>query len=190
MADVLSRPVLVLNRYFEPIQVTNARRAFVLLYGGAALAVDQGEVYGWGDWRSIPPETEEEGVPVIGGVIRVPRVVHLLRYERTPKTLVRLSRKNLMLRDGHQCQYCGRKPAVRDLNIDHVMPRCRGGADAWDNLVTACRTCNLQKGSRTPEEAGIRLMRAPFRPKWTAAARILMSAAQPDPEWVPFLRAG
>jgi 5-methylcytosine-specific restriction endonuclease McrA len=190
MKDVLTVPVLLLNRVFEPVQVTNARRAFVLLYGGAALALEDGELYDFDSWRRIPAKHGEDAVPVVGGAIRVPRVLHLTRYDRTPRTLVRLSRKNLMMRDGHQCQYCGRKPPIRDLNIDHVLPRCRGGRDAWDNLVTACKPCNLKKGSRTPDEAGIRLMRLPQRPKWSTAARILMSASDPFPEWAPYLRAG
>ena len=188
--DVLSLPVLVLNRFFEPVQVTSAKRAFVLLYGGTALAMEDGELFDFDSWRSRPGSFRDPAVPVVGGAIRVPRVVHLSKYDRTPRTLVRLSRKNLMLRDGHQCQYCGKKPPLRDLNIDHVVPRSRGGGDVWDNLVTACKQCNLKKGSRTPDEAGFRLQRLPTRPKWTTAARILMAERDPHPDWVPFLRTG
>jgi 5-methylcytosine-specific restriction endonuclease McrA len=190
MRDALSLPVLVLNRFFEPVQLTSAKRAFVLLYGGSALAVEGGDLYDFPSWRSLPVRQPGEEVPVSGGTLRVPRVLHLTRYDRTPRTLVRLSRRNLMLRDGHQCQYCGRRPPVRELNIDHVMPRSRGGRDLWDNLVTACKTCNLRKGSRTPDEANLKLLRQPARPRWTAATRILMGAGEPYPEWSPFLQAG
>lgn len=190
MQDALTLPVLVLNRHFQPVQVTSAKRAFVLLYGGTALALDGGELYDFSTWRSLPPETDEASVPVVGGEIRVPRVLHLARYDRTPRTVVRLSRKNLMLRDGHQCQYCGRRPPVRDLNIDHVLPRSRGGDGTWDNLVTACKGCNLKKGSRTPEEAGLRLLRVPTRPRWTTAARILLGVGDPHQSWMPFLQTG
>jgi 5-methylcytosine-specific restriction endonuclease McrA len=104
--------------------------------------------------------------------------------------VIRLSRKNVMLRDAHQCQYCGRRPPVRDLNIDHVMPRSRGGADSWENLVTACRVCNLRKGWRTPDEAAMRLIRQPAPPRWTSTMQILMGSPSPFEEWAPFLKAG
>lgn len=190
MRDPLSTPVLVLNRYFEPVTVTDAKRAFVLLYGGSAMALDNGELYDFDAWRSQPCTANDPVVPVVDGAIRVPRVLHLERYDRTPRTTVRLSRRNLMLRDGHQCQYCGKRPRVVELNIDHVLPRSRGGRDTWENLVVACKHCNLKKGSRTPEEAGLRLLRTPTRPRWSAAARILMGHAGDPPEsWRPYLVA-
>jgi 5-methylcytosine-specific restriction endonuclease McrA len=94
-----------------------------------------------------------------------------------------------MFRDSHQCQYCGKQPPIRDLNIDHVMPRSRGGADSWENLVTACRICNLRKGWKTPEEANMRLARRPFRPKWSMTAQILLGSGTKYREWEPFLKA-
>jgi hypothetical protein len=128
MTDALDLPVLVLNRHFEPVQVTSAKRAFVMLYGGAAVALENGDAYDFPAWRALPVREPDEGVPVIGGELRVPRVLHLQRYDRRPRTAVRLSRKNLMLRDGYQCQYCARCGSLRELNIDHVLPRSRGGA--------------------------------------------------------------
>lgn len=190
MSDVLSRPVLVLNRYLQPVQVTTAKRAFVLLYGGAAHALDEiGEAYDFDLWRTLPVRDTDDVLPIVDGVLRVPRVVHLHRYDRTPRVTVRLTRKNLMLRDAHQCQYCGKRPPVRDLNIDHVVPRSRGGDDSWENLVTACRVCNLRKGWKTPEEANMHLARRPFRPRWTMTVQILMGAGSRFDEWAPFLKA-
>jgi 5-methylcytosine-specific restriction endonuclease McrA len=189
--DTLAARVLLLNRHFQPVQLTSARRAFVLLYGGAAFAVDEGgEVYDFGAWRALPVREADDGVPIVGGSLRVPRVLHLHRFERSPRPTVRLTRKNLMLRDGHQCQYCAKRPPVRDLNIDHIVPRSRGGGDSWENLVTACRGCNLRKGWRTPEEAGMLLLRVPVRPRWTMTAQILLEARTPFKEWEPFLKAG
>jgi hypothetical protein len=191
MTDVLSLPVLVLNRHFEPVQVTTAKRAFVLLYGGTALALDEeGETYDFDLWRDLPVRIDDDGLPIVGGVeLRVPRVVHLHAYDRTPRISVRLTRRNLMFRDAHQCQYCGKRPPLRELNIDHVLPRSRGGDDTWENLVTACRVCNLRKGWRTPEEANMRLARRPFRPKWTMTAQILLGSGWKFKEWEPFLKA-
>ncbi len=190
MTDVLDMPVLVLNRYFQPVQVTTVKRAFVLLYGGAANALDEeGEGYDFDLWRGLPLREGDDALPIVGSALRVPRVVHLHRYDRTPRVSVRLTRRNLMFRDAHQCQYCGKRPPLRDLNIDHVLPRSRGGDDTWENLVTACRVCNLRKGWKTPEEADMRLARTPFRPKWTMTAQILLGAGWRFKEWEPFLKA-
>jgi 5-methylcytosine-specific restriction endonuclease McrA len=190
MTDVLSKPVLVLNRLFQPVQLTTVKRAFVLLYGEAAVAIDEvGEEYAFEEWRALPVRGDDDVLPIVGGELRVPRVLHLRRYDRTPRVTVRLTRRNLMFRDAHQCQYCGKQPPLRELNIDHVVPRSRGGDDTWENLVTACRVCNLRKGWRTPEEANMRLARRPFRPKWSMTAQILLGSATQYREWEPFLKA-
>lgn len=189
MRDVLTSPVLVLNRHFQPVGVTTAKRAFVLLYGGTAHALDeQGEAYDFELWRDVHVREIDDLLPVVGGSLRIPRVLHLPRYDRTPRVAVRLTRRNLMLRDGHQCQYCGKCPPLRELNIDHVMPRCRGGGDSWENLVTSCRPCNLRKGRKTPDEAEMLLARRPYRPKWTVTAQILTGGGNYS-EWEPFLKA-
>jgi hypothetical protein len=191
MTDILSKPVLILNRVFAPVQLTTAKRAFVLLYGDSARALDAaGAEYDFEEWRTLEPLDTDDILPIIGGALRVPRVLHLHRYDRTPRVTVRLTRRNIMLRDQHQCQYCGKQPPLRDLNIDHVMPRSRGGADTWENLVTACRPCNLRKGWKTPDEACMRLARRPFRPKWTMTAQILLGSSTQYSEWEPFLKTG
>ncbi len=189
--DVLALPVLLLNRFFAPVSTASVRRAFVLLYGGAAHAVDDhGETHDFAAWLGMPVRRTDDPLPIVGGAVRVPRVLHLLRYERSPRFVVRLTRRNLMLRDGFQCQYCGRRPHQRELNIDHVVPRSRGGLDSWENLVISCRTCNLKKGRRTPLEAGMALLRAPTAPRWSPATQIRLSCYEPYQEWDPFLKAG
>lgn len=190
--DPLELPVLLVNRYFQPVQIASARRAFVLLFGGAALAVDEhGELFDFPSWRKkLVRPLVDDGLPIVDGVLKVPRVLHLRRYERMRRPVIRLSRKNLMLRDEHQCQYCARRLPTRELNIDHVLPRSRGGSDSWENLVTACRACNLRKGRRTPDEAAMRLLRTPSAPRWSMSAQILLGHPRPFPEWAAFLEAG
>jgi 5-methylcytosine-specific restriction endonuclease McrA len=173
------------------VQITPARRAVLLLFGGAALAIDEaGDLHDFSAWRGLPVRDHDDGIPIVGGALRVPRVLHLRRYDRMRRPTVRLTRKNVMLRDGHQCQYCARRPSVRDLNIDHVLPRSRGGEDSWENLVTACRGCNLRKGWRTPDEASMRLIRAPLPPRWSATMQILIGTPHAFDEWSPFLKTG
>ncbi len=187
MSHGLSAPVLVLNRHYQPVRVTTARRAFVMMYVGSARALDAAyEIYDFKAWRTIAPTSDDEWVGTAAGPIRIPRLVQLAKYARVPQAAVRLSRRNVFLRDAYTCQYCTRRPPVRDLNLDHVMPRSRGGRSTWENLVTSCRDCNLRKGGATPDEAGMTLLRVPVRPTWTAAVH-LAAAPRRFVEWEPFL---
>lgn len=170
--------------------VATVRRSLVLLYTGAASALDErGDAHDFFSWRRLPIREGDDRLQVVGGCLRIPRVLHLLRYERVPRFGVRLTRRNLLLRDGYRCQYCGGEPGVRDLNVDHVLPRSRGGRDSWENLVIACRGCNLRKGKNTPDEAGMRLLAVPSKPGWNAAAHIALSTRTPFSEWRQFLGA-
>jgi 5-methylcytosine-specific restriction endonuclease McrA len=188
---VLGIPVLVLNRHFAPVTLATARRALVLLYGGAARALDdKGETHDFDTWLRLPVRERDDVVPLINTQLRVPRVLHLVRYDRFPVMAIRLTRRNLLLRDDSRCQYCARRPPLRELNIDHVIPRSRGGRDTWENLVISCRDCNLKKGRRTPAESGMQLLRRPVKPRWTTSHHILLASKRPYEEWTPFLKAG
>ncbi|MFL5273663.1 MAG: HNH endonuclease [Anaeromyxobacteraceae bacterium] len=184
---MLDTGVLVLNRVYQPIHITSVRRAFTLLYGGAARAIDeQFQLFDFESWSALAIAVHQDAIRTVGGRIRVPRVIVLMAYERMPKTRVRFSRFNIYARDDNTCQYCGGRFARADLNLDHVIPRSRGGATSWENVVCSCVPCNLRKGGRTPDEAGMRLKRAPFRPKWTPMFRSATRRAFYR-EWRPFL---
>ena len=99
--------------------------------------------------------------------IAAPEVILLARYNRVPSHTAPFTRRNLFLRDDFTCQYCGRKSGNDHLSVDHVQPRSRGGATTWENCVLACVGCNARKADQTPKEAGLRLLRAPERPRWT-----------------------
>jgi 5-methylcytosine-specific restriction endonuclease McrA len=96
-------------------------------------------------------------------IFRAPSVIRLQYHIKRPRPRVRLSRREVFLRDRHMCQYCGRE--TRDLTLDHVVPRHRGGTHTWDNLVAACRICNHRKGGKSVEEARLRLLRPPYEPR-------------------------
>ncbi|HHH30778.1 MAG TPA: HNH endonuclease [Polyangiaceae bacterium] len=189
--DPLALPVLVINRVFQPIRITSARRAVRLLYTGTAHALtEDGELLDFRAWLSLPVrEGRDDALPIVNGALRVPRIVHLVRYARMRRPTIRLTRRNLMLRDGYTCQYCLRRRPVRELDIDHVLPRSRGGEDSWTNLVTACQPCNRRKGRRTPSEANMPLRRRPVAPRWSTAAQLLAGTARRYREWEPFLEA-
>jgi 5-methylcytosine-specific restriction endonuclease McrA len=184
---MLDTGVLVLNRVYQPVHITSVRRAFAMLYQGAARAIDaQFQTFDFDSWSALSAAAHEDAIGAVGRRIRVPRVIVLLAYDRMPRARVRFSRFNIYARDDNTCQYCGQRWARADLNLDHVVPRSRGGSTTWENVVCSCVPCNLRKGGRTPEEAGMRLLRGPARPRWTPMFRSATRRAFYR-EWRPFL---
>jgi 5-methylcytosine-specific restriction endonuclease McrA len=179
--------VLVLNRSYLPIHVTSVRRAFSMVYQGVARVVDeQYETFDFDSWRDLAVRAGDDSIGVVGGLIRVPRVILLLAFDRIPKRHVRFSRINVYARDRSTCQYCGRRFPRTDLNLDHVVPRAKGGRTTWENVVCSCLDCNRRKGGRTPQQSGMRLIAPPRRPRWTPMAGVL-AGRRWYPEWRPFL---
>lgn len=186
---LLNSKVLVLNRSYLPVHVTSVKRAFALLYQGVARAVDeQYRTFDFESWRHLSIGLHHDRLGVVGGFIRVPRVLLLSAYERVPRRHVRFSRFNIFARDANRCQYCGKHFPRTELNLDHVVPRSRGGTSRWENIVCSCHDCNRHKGGRTPEEAGMMLIRKPRRPEWTPFSTELFSLRRYR-EWMPFLSA-
>lgn len=164
----LSQKVLVLNQNYEPLSVCSVQKAIVLLWLGKAEMV-----------ASRP----DVAVHTVSYVYPFPSVVRLSLYVRLPYKKVELSRKNILRRDNFRCVYCHttRPP----LTIDHVIPKSRGGGDSWENLVCACVRCNNRKGSRTPEEANMKLHTRPFRPNYVTFIQNVVGSV--ESEWEPFL---
>lgn len=148
----MSRTVLVLNATFEPLSLVSVRRAVVLLLREKAELVETTERVLCSTSRALPE----------------PLVIRLTRYVRLPHRSVPPTRAAIMLRDAYTCQYCHGTPGRSELTVDHVLPRSRGGSHGWDNLVTACQTCNHKKGNQLPDEAGMVLQRKPFEPSYVA----------------------
>lgn len=185
--SILNTKVLILNRSYLPIHVTSVRRAFALLYQGIARAVnDQYQTFDFDSWSHLSVSMRDESVGLVNRVIRVPRVILLVGYDRVPKRHVRFSRYNIYARDKCTCQYCGRKLPRHELNLDHVIPRSKGGSSIWENVVCSCQECNRQKGGRTPHEATMNLLRKPYKPKWTPFMQETFSLSRYR-EWLPFL---
>ncbi|MBF6569099.1 MAG: HNH endonuclease [Candidatus Binataceae bacterium] len=187
--SLLNSKVLVLNRSYLPVHVTSVKRAFALLYQGVARAVDEEyRTFDFESWRHLSIEMHHDRLGIIGGFIRVPRVMVLMAYERIPRRHVRFSRFNIFARDNNTCQYCGQRLPRTELNLDHVVPRSRGGMSTWENIVCSCHICNRRKGGRTPEEARMMLIRRPCRPEWTPFSADIFSLRRYR-EWTPFLSA-
>lgn len=190
--DPLTLPVLVLNRVFQPVRITTTRRAIKLMFTGTAQAMSaEGELIDFCSWLSLPVrDGVDDRVCHVNGQLRVPRIVHLRHYAKRRQPQVRLTRRNIMLRDGFQCQYCAQRGPAVDLDMDHVQPRCRGGGESWTNLVTACQPCNRRKGRRTPSEANMPLLRTPSEPRWSTVVQLLAGTPRRYKEWEPFIKAG
>lgn len=118
--------------------------------------------------------------------VAVPRIIRVLTFNRVVRQNLRLNRRNVMARDGHQCQYCKRRLPAGELSLDHVMPRSLDGPHTWENVVCCCLRCNVRKGGRTPERAGMKLLRPPFRPKRSPAFMVNMRDRRYD-SWRHFL---
>jgi len=171
----LSAKVLVLNKHYLAVRVTSARRAFILLSRGMAevISVDDGrynnfDFESWAEISELQQEYERERhdwVRTVRFDIAVPKIIRLVGYDKLPQQTVKLNRRNLFARDANRCQYCGDTFPTSELTIDHIRPRAQGGGESWTNLVCACVPCNARKGGRTPEQAGMRLMKKPVRPR-------------------------
>ena len=166
-AKGVSAQVLVLNQNYEPMSVTNAKKAIVLIYLGKAEIV----------------ERYEEQIRSVSMAMALPSIVRLLRYISVPRKRIILSRKNIIKRDLHRCQYCGKRDGP--ITVDHVVPKYRGGPDTWENLVCACVRCNTKKANRTPHEAGMKLLHVPRKPNHIFMIQYFIGIS--DERWKPYL---
>jgi len=171
--SLLQEKVLVLNKYYQAIQITTVQKAICHLVKGTAKVITTNwTTHTLEDWIKITKFHENGNNRIIRSPsisILVPDAIYLPYYESLPKIDVVFSRQNLLLRDKYTCQYCGKYlKNPKERTIDHVIPKSRGGKTVWTNVVLCCKKCNLKKGDRTPEEAGMKLLKQPKAPKWQA----------------------
>jgi 5-methylcytosine-specific restriction endonuclease McrA len=162
---------LLLNSTFEPLKVVNWRKAVTMVMLNKV-------------------EVVEEYGRIIRGVsfaLRLPAVIRLNRFIKRRTPVVKFSRENLYVRDRGKCQYCGTFFEQKELTYDHVIPRSRGGQTEWTNVVTCCTTCNFKKGGRTPEEAGMSLIRKPKAPIWIPLLAINLGIEETPDLWKNYL---
>ena len=195
--SALSCNVLVLNKHYMAIHVTNVKRAFSLLARGLAevLHVEDGQYlnYDFESWLEVSEfkrrfePAEHDWLRTVRFDVAVPRIVRLTVYDRLPKQQVKFNRRNIYARDGSRCQYCGRHFPTSELSLDHVVPRSRGGRTTWENVVCACLSCNVKKGGRTPTEAHLTLVKEPRRPRRNPVITLRLSSSTKYRSWKHFL---
>lgn len=162
---------LLLNSTFEPLMVVPWKKAVIMVI-----------------LRKV--EVIEEYDRVIRGMsfaLKLPAVIRLSRYIRRKTAIVKFSRQNLYFRDRGRCQYCGTLFESKELTYDHVIPRSKGGQTEWTNIVTCCMACNLKKGGRTPEEAGMSLIRKPRAPIWIPLLTMSLGLDEAPDLWKDYL---
>lgn len=162
---------LVLSSSFEPLASINWQKAITLL------TLNKVELI----------ESYERNIRSAYLVIKMPAVVRLISYFRRGKRVVRFNRQNVLARDKWRCQYCGQKKSTKDLTYDHVIPRSSGGTTCWTNIVSSCGKCNLKKGNRTPQEAGMKLLSKPEKPSWVPVAVIPIRKGNIPEQWINYL---
>jgi 5-methylcytosine-specific restriction endonuclease McrA len=192
MQSILHRAiVLVLNRNWQAIDTTTPAGVFGQMATDAATGLDsRGSDWmvpvRWDDWLGLPVREDDFSIGTARGRLRVPTVVVLSRFDRVPMRRPKFSLRGLWLRDGGECQYTGRKLALGEGNIDHVLPQSRGGQTTWENCVLSDRKVNHRKADRTPAEAGLRLRNEPVRPREMPATWFIRNTFE-IPDWEVFL---
>ncbi len=167
--------VLVLNSSYMPIQVTTLKRTLKLLFKEKAevVSVEEGKYasYDFSSWEEMSLLSKDiwdknksySYFNHNNSIFGIPKVIRLVDYNKIPVKL-RINRRNIILRDDHKCQYCGKKKSLSELNIDHIIPKSKGGKNTWENLTCACISCNSKKRDRTPKEANMKLLNHPVKP--------------------------
>ncbi len=164
------RGVLVLNASYEPLNIVSVKRAVVLLLKEKAELVEAAQAL-----------VRAERI-----VLNWPLVIRLVAYVPLPRRMpLPLSRRTVLARDMYTCQYCGAQPGRAELTVDHIVPRSRGGPTTWENVVTACGPCNRRKGNRTPDEANMKLLSVPTRPRLIAV--VLLGESPAHEVWSKYL---
>lgn len=194
MGTGLKYRVLVLNRLWQPVNIVGVERAFNLLLRDHAQVIYTGgesfQMLDSAEWLQLSeediPGDNEACVQTVRLRIRVPKVLLLCSYDQLPVQEVQFNRENLFDRDGYRCQYCGNHFEAGHLNMDHVIPRDRGGRTSWENIVTSCISCNSRKANRLPHQANMHLIRKPERPRWRPFVSSLIGQSY-DSDWDHFI---
>lgn len=165
---------LILNQHYQPHRVSSWQSAVTEMFTGK---IEILEFY-----DEVIYHNAERGV-----TMKMPAVGRLVKHISAYKKGIKFSRVNVMVRDSFECKYCGQRHRMADLTYDHVVPRAQGGKTDWGNVVAACRDCNGAKRDRTPEQAGMKLLRKPYRPKTLPIGQPVLAMRDIPPEWEPYL---
>lgn len=169
-----------MNRSFHAVHIADWRKAVSMVYQGHAEVVDEDLAsYDFSTWAELSALMEESPAGFVHSSslrFAIPEIIRLTRYDRLPRRDVAFTRHNIYEHYRYRCCYCGGRFTSAELNLDHVVPRSRGGTANWENIVTACIPCNTRKANCLPQEAGMRLLVRPAKPEWGAVRNLITHA--------------
>jgi 5-methylcytosine-specific restriction endonuclease McrA len=206
--NVISQPVLCLNNLWQALNTKTVKEALISMLGGVdgnnppALAIDMNfpvdengsvdwdnpeyvQPVDWETWKNLPIRDYDLAIHTSNMTIRAPRVVIQPNYSKMPVVTPRPTKESIRKRDGVVCQYTGRQISWKDGNIDHVVPRTKGGKNTFENMVWCHKEINSKKGDKTPEQAGLKLIRKPKAPRAVPVSSTIQIAHHPS--WIHFL---
>jgi 5-methylcytosine-specific restriction endonuclease McrA len=161
--------VLILNKHWIPINTTTASHSFTLMYTDNAkgILVEEDSIVPltWNEWVNLKANDNDRKIKTVNGFIKIPNVIVLNHYDKIPRQIIKFTQKNLWERDNFTCQYTGKKISKLTGNIDHIIPKSQGGKTSWENCVLAHKEINAIKADRTPEQAGLKLLKKPSAPR-------------------------
>ena len=192
MSNINKTTVLVLNRNWQAIDVKSPADALSMMYTDNAtgldiLGKDHMIPYRWKDWVNLPFDSDCDYIKTINGGIKIPKIIVLCNFDKVPIKRPKFSSTGIWNRDNGVCQYTGRKLSKNEGNVDHVIPKSRGGRSNWDNCVLSHKDINAKKADRTPEEAGLKLLKKPTTPKHLPISFYIKNKHN-IPEWDMFLK--
>ena len=169
MKNSLNEHVLVLNKSWLAVRLKTLQKTIKLIFSGRAEIVDKKDfsVWSWEKWASRK-YVSGDFIQTTSGKIILPEIIILKNYNKIPKHTIRFSKRNVFIRDEYFCQYSGKKVNMNTGDIDHIIPRSKGGTDNWENVVVCCKEINRKKADKLPEEAGLKLLKKPSKPNPTA----------------------
>lgn len=164
--SVLKEPVLVLNKVWMKIRIITVKRALKLIFADRASIISgpDFQIYKWKEWSELEADPDEKGIQTVYRRIKLPIVITLGKYDKVHRKSMRLTKQNIYRRDKYVCQYTGKRLSAAEADLDHIIPRSQGGRNSWNNLVVCSKEVNRVKADRTPEEAGLRLIKRPQKP--------------------------
>ncbi len=186
------RKCLVLNRNWRPIGTVSLEDAICKVFStypdgkhkATIIEPTTYQSYSWDEWSAIEPGENDDCITSSNARFRVPEIILLSKYEKLPTPRLNFSRRTLYRRDKFTCQYCGDSPGDKNMSIDHVVPRAKGGRTTWENCVASCLHCNRKKADKTLKESGMKLLREPKKPD---LEQFRFDAAAVIPSWEPFI---
>lgn len=192
MSNINKTTVLVLNRNWQAIDVKSPADALSMMYTDNAtgldiLGKDHMIPYRWKDWVKLPFDSECDYIKTINGGVKIPKIIVLCKFDKVPIKRPKFSLTGVWDRDNGVCQYTGRKLSKNEGNVDHIIPKSRGGRSNWDNCVLSHKDINARKANRTPEEAGLKLLKKPTIPKQLPTTFYIKNKHN-IPEWDIFLK--